>query len=275
MIKTAAGLLILFCIAGQSFPSTVIAHVRGVIADASSHRPLSAAAIIQDYPGNGGVMVQDSAFSDSLGDFQVGILDSNQFSPTLVVEKNGYKSQTVRVPAIDSASGLLLDTIFLVSYTQLDSVTYMISGAVTDTGEEGVRGAIVSIMLSRGAAMIFSREDTASQWGGYYNVSTRLPYQPSPLTVRLQVQMPGFFPADVSQTLPASTQDFVINLVLKRNPSSAMVPVVRQLTKAIAPATRAYTVDGRLLGATMYRFPGMVVVRVLPDGTGRADIQVK
>jgi hypothetical protein len=275
VIKTAAGLLVLFCIAEQSFPANVNVHVHGVIADASSHRPLSAASIIQDYPGNGGVMVQDSAFSDSLGDFQVGILDSNQFAPTLVVEKNGYKTQTVRVPAIDSPSGILLDTIFLVSYTQLDSVTYVISGAVTDTGEEGVRGAIVSIMLSRGAAMIFSREDTASQWGGYYNVSTRLPYQPSPLTVRLQVQMPGFFPADVSQTLPASTEDFVINLVLRRNPSSVMVPVARQLTKAIAPASRTYTVDGRLVSSARLRLCGMIVVRISPDGAGHTNILVK
>lgn len=274
MIRTAEGILFLFILAGQSFPSNMNVRVQGVVADGSNHKPLPAVAIIQEYPGDGGVMVQDSAFSDSLGNFQVGILDSNRLAPALAIEKNGYKSQTLRLPPVDSPGAILLDTIFMIPYTLHDSVTYVISGAVTDTSEEGVRGAIVDITLSRGTATLFSLKDTASQWGGYYNVSTRQPYQPSPVTARVRVQVPGFLAADISQTLAASTQDFVINLELRKNPASVL-PVARSLTKGNVPATRSYTVDGRFLGTTVHRLPGMVVVRVLPDGTGRANIQVK
>jgi hypothetical protein len=275
VIRTAAGILFLFILAGQSFPFSATMHVRGVIADASNHKPLRAAAIIQNYSGFGLTTTQDSVFSDSLGNFQVGILDSNRLAPALAIEKDGYKTQTVRVPSIDFPDDILLDTVFLVPYTLLDSVAYVISGAVTDTDGEGIRGAIVDITLSRGTVTIFSLKDTASQWGGYYNVSTRQPYQPSPVTARVRVQVPGFLAADISQTLAASTQDFVINLDLRKNPASVRVPVARSLTKGKVPATRTYTVNGRLLETAARRFPGMVVVRVLPDGSGRADIQVK
>jgi hypothetical protein len=274
VIRTTAGLLFLLCITGRSFPTSVNSFVRGVIADASGHKPLAAAAIIQEYPGVAGIMVKDSAFSDSQGNFHFAILDSNRFAHSIVVEKDGYKTRTVILPPID-AQNILIDTIFLVRYTTLDSVTYLVSGAVVDTDNEGVRGAVVSIMLSRGAAVIFSIKDTASQWGGYFNVTTRQQFQPSPVTVRVQVQVPGFFPADMSQTLAASAQNFIFNLVLKKNSASTMVPAARTLTKAIIPSARTYTVNGRLVETDIRHMHGMAVVRTFPDGSGRVNVQLK
>jgi hypothetical protein len=186
---------------------------------------------------------------------------------------DGYKTKTVLLPQIDSAY-LQLDTILLVPYTLNDSVTYRVSGAVTDTDDEGVRGAVVSITLSSATAAIFSIIDTTSQWGGYFSATTRQRYQPTPVTVRVIVHMPGFFPADIRQSLAASTQDFVINLVLRKNPASAMVPV-RSLTRTIAVAARTYTINGRLLPTSLHRFAGTVIVRVRPDGSSRANIQLK
>jgi hypothetical protein len=274
VIKIAACLLVLLFSAVQSFSYSPDIKVNGKVADGTNHKPLAAATIIiQGYKGMGGTMFQDSAFSDTQGKFQLVLLDSNRYSPSFFVEKNGYKTRTVMFPPLTTTT-MAIDTIFMVPYTLLDSVMYVVGGAVTDTNDEGVRGAVVSIMLIRNAATIFSVKDTASQWGGYFSVKTRQQYQPLPVTVRLHVEKTGYLSADTSQTLASSTQEFVINLVLKKNPSSVL-PAIRTLTKRIVLSTRTYTVSGRLVETTVRRTPGMIVIRVSPDGSARVNVQLK
>jgi hypothetical protein len=251
-----------------------VIKVNGIVAEGPKHEALAAATIIVQGYKMGGIMFRDSAFSDTQGKFQVTLFDSNRYSASFFVEKSGYKTRTVMFPPLVTPT-IVVDTIFIVPYTNLDSVTYTVSGAVTDTDGEGVRGAIVSIMLTKNAATIFSIKDTASQLGGYFNVTTRQQYQSSPVTVHLHVEKNGFLFADTSQTLASSTQDFVIDLVLKKNPASVL-PAARPLTKAIIPSTRTYTVNGRLVESSAHGTAGgMVVVRVSPDGIGRGIVQLK
>jgi hypothetical protein len=274
VIRAASCLILLFFIAGRSFPNSTKVNVQGVIVESVTNAPVFDATIIQDYPAANGIMLKDSVFSDSQGKFQAALLDSTRFSHSLTFEKDGYKTRTVQFSAQFDPQTVRLDTVFMSPYTVLDTVIYRISGSVTDSDNEAVRGATVSIQLSQQGAALFSVTVTASQLGGYFNVTTRQPYRPFPMTARVQSQAPGFNPADESQTLVSSSPDFVINPVMKRISNSVAV-AVRKLIRATAPVTMNYTINGRKVETGAQRFPGTAVVRLWPDGTGRVDVQLK
>jgi hypothetical protein len=268
--------IFILSIAVQSFPSPVKLTVHGVMADGLTRQSLAAVTIIQDYPGPGGIMIKDSAYSDSQGKFQVLLLDSTHFSHLFTFEKDGFRTRALPLPLPIDPQTIMLDTVFIFRYTTLDSVTYTVTGSVTDTNNEGVRGAVISITLSQDAATLFSAVDSASQWGGYYGVTKKEPYRLSPVTVHIQVQKPGFSPAEMSQTLASSSTDFVLNMVLKKSIASVLPAARRPAAKAIVPGARVYSLDGRLLEMpSAAAHPGTVIIKVSPDGIGHVHIQLK
>jgi hypothetical protein len=253
------------------YPSFANIKISGIIADAATHAALASAAIIvQEYTTIEDWMFQDSVFSDSAGKFLMVLSDSNHFTPSLMVEKNGYKSRSVKLPLLSSGT-TVLDTIFLTSYTLLDSVTYSISGSVTDAKNEAVRGATVAVTLLRGTTAFFSASTMTSQWGGYFNVTSRQPFMQTPVTVRLMTEKPGFISTETSQTLASSTQNFSFAIVLNTSPLS-VVPVSHTVMQTFAASPRSYTVDGRNYGVSGKAPTGRAIVRVLPDGRGRVVV---
>jgi hypothetical protein len=274
LTRIAAFFISLLCIAGLSFSYSAEKKLLGIIGDAIGRKPLTAATIIiQGYKDFGGKMFQDSAFSDSQGKFQLTLHDSDRYTPSVLVEKDGYKTRTVTLPTTGSQN-IMLDTVFMIAYTLQDSLTYSVSGAISDTADQGIRGAIVSVTLSRGAAAFFSVKDTTSQWGGYFNVKTRQQYQKSPVTVHLHVEKTGFLIADTSQTFSSSTQDFVLYYEMKKN-LSAVLPMTRLATRKIATSTLSYSADGRYCGTNRMGAVSRIVIRVSKDGYGRTHVQLR
>jgi hypothetical protein len=254
------------------YPSFANTKITGIVADAATHAVLASAAIIvQEYTIIDDRMFQDSVFSDSAGKFLMVLSDSNHFTPSLMVEKNGYKTRSVKLPLLGSET-TVLDTIFLASYTLLDSVTYSIRGSVTDARNEAVRGATVTVTLLRGTTVFFSAGTMTSQWGGYFNMTTRQPFMQTPVTVRLMTEKPGFISLEKSQTLASSAQNFSFAIVLSKNPSS-VISLSRNVMQTFAASPRSYTVDGRNCGVRGNASTGRAIVRILPDGRGRVGVQ--
>jgi hypothetical protein len=95
--------------------------------------------------------------------------------------------------------------------------------------------------------LLFTAKDTTSQWGGYYNVKSTQNYAPGTITVEVFIEKGGYFSKDTVQTLPSSTQNAVINVVLWPTGSSVL-PQVRMIRKESALPAALYTVDGRYIG---------------------------
>jgi hypothetical protein len=222
------------------------ARINGVIADSATRKPLADASIIaRGYAGVGGIAVNDTAKTDAAGIFFMLLPDKNRYYPALLVEKNGYKSLLRQLPA--GSGNVQLDTLFLVKLSTSDSITYSVSGSVWDTAGTGIRGAVVIVRISNGPALLFTAKDTTSQWGGYYNVKSTQNYAPGTITVEVFIEKGGYFSKDTVQTLPSSTQNAVINVVLWPTGSSVL-PQVRMIRKESALPAALYTVDGRYIG---------------------------
>ena len=222
------------------------ARINGVVADSSTRIPLADASIIaRGYAGVGGIAVNDTVTSDAAGIFFMLLPDKNRYYPSLLVEKNGYRSLVRQLPT--GNSNIQLDTLFLIKLSASDSINYSVSGSVWDTLESGIRGAVVTVRISNGPTLLFTAKDTTSQWGGYYNVRSKQRYAPGAITVEVLVEKPGYFAKDTTQTLPSSTQDAVINVTLWPTGSSAL-PRASVTQKEIALPAAFYTVDGRYMG---------------------------
>jgi len=273
MVRVPACFISLLCAVRLCFSFFPTISLNGVVADASGHKPLSSAAIIiQGYAGIGGTVFQDSVFSDSLGKFHLTLLDSNRYSPSLVVEKEGFKTMSVRLPVL-SAVTLNLDTVFLEPYAQTDSVTYQVSGSVTDVFDDGIRNALVTVTLSQGPAAIASLRDSTSL-GGYYGVSAKRPYLVQPILAHLHVERNGFVVVDTSRSFASSSQSFIFNLVLRRS-QEAVLTRARPLTRAIMSISRTVLVDGRRCDLAGPAWGGRMIVRITQDGSGRLTAQLK
>jgi hypothetical protein len=240
------------------------ARINGVVADASTRIPLADASIIaRGYAGVGGIAVNDTVTSDAAGSFFMLLPDKNRYYPSLLVEKNGYRSVVRQLPT--GNSNIQLDTLFLVKLSASDSITYSVSGSVWDTLETGIRGAVVIVRVSNGPTLLFTVKDTTTQWGGYYNVRSKQPYAPGAITVELLVEKPGYFSKDTTQTLPSSTPDAVINVMLWPTGASVL-PQARMMRKEGAVPAALFTVDGRYRGMYSLRmrqdfFNNVIVVR--------------
>jgi hypothetical protein len=259
---------------GLSFSSSDKIQVSGVVMSISGHAPIAAAAIIQSFQGMGGGTNKDTAFSDSVGRFTMALLDSTLFAHPLLVEKDGYKTQTVMVPPT-ATQAIRLDTIFLVQYSLLDTVTYSMSGTVTDAMDEAVKGAAVSVILSRGTTDLYSVNTSTSQWGGYFSASTRQPFLAAPLTAHIRVEKPGFVSLETSHTLASSSQNFVFTVTLNRSavpvvPHAASAAAVRPQNSALS---RTWTIDGRICRATGQGTAQKIVVRA--SAGGKAGLMVR
>jgi hypothetical protein len=274
VIRITAFFISLLCIAGTCYPSFDKTKISGIIADAGTHAALASAAIIvQEYTIIEDRMFQDSVFSDSVGKFLMTLSDSNHFTPSIAVEKNGYKTRSVKLPLLNSET-VVLDTIFLTPYTLHDSVTYSISGAVTDTGNAAVRGATVTVSMLRDKAAFYSVNTTTSQWGGYFNVTTKQPFLHTPVTVRLKAEKTGFLSTETSQTLASSAQNFSFAIVLNKSPSS-VISASHTVMQTVTASPRSYTVDGRNCGVHGKASTARALVRVLPDRRGRIVVQTE
>ena len=222
------------------------ARINGVVADSATRVPLPNASIIaRGYAGVGGIAVNDTVTSDAAGFFFMLLPDKNRYYPSVLVEKNGYRSLVHQLPT--GNSNIQLDTLFLVKLSASDSITYSVSGSVWDTLETGIRGAIVTVRVSNGPALLFTVKDTASQWGGYYNARSIQRYAPGAITVEVFVEKPGYFAKDTTQTLPSSTPDAVINVMLWPTGASVL-PQARIVRKEVAVPAALFTVDGRYGG---------------------------
>jgi hypothetical protein len=275
MTRISACFVWLLCYAGVCYSFLPTVNLTGYIADAQSHQPVSSAAIIiQVYSGIGGKTFQDSEFSDSQGRFRMTLSDSNRYSPGIIVEKEGYKTISTRLPSLNAPS-LFLDTIFLSRYSQADSVSYSISGTVTNAYGDGIHNALVTVTLSQGPltpALVF-RDSTAL--GGYFTISTKRPYQTTSVLIGLHLEKAGFTPVDTDRTFASSTQSFIFNVQMKRSPE-AVIPVARSLTKAITTVSRTVTINGRrCTAAAGYGRNGQVVVTISREGNARVITQIK
>ena len=222
------------------------ARITGVVADAGTRLPLSGASIIaRGYAGVGGAAVNDTVQSGATGEFFMLQPDKNRYYPSLLVEKDGYRSLLWPLPT--GYTTIRLDTLFLVKLTASDSITYSVSGSVVDTLGTGIRGATVIVRVSNGQNLLFTVRDTTTQWGGYYSVQSRQPYTPGTITVELLVDKPGYFSKDTTQTLPSSTPDALINVTLWPTAASVL-PQARMVRRETALPPACYTVDGRYLG---------------------------
>ena len=247
-------------------------YIRGIVADAVSRHALSQALVIaHGSSGVGGEMVNDTVQSDAAGVFSMRLLLINKYDQSITVEKNGYRPSERLLPT--GGRNVQLDTIFLVALKAGDSVAYTVSGEVSDRFDAGIPGAIVTISLIQNGTVIFSGKDTTSQWGGYYSISTKQPYLTNDMTARVRVVLDGYFPADTSETIPSSTQDIEIYLLLEKR-NSSVLPVARALTKNTRGRALLFTADGRRLQPFSQRpASGFVIERVtMPDGTSSQKI---
>jgi hypothetical protein len=223
--------------------------ISGVVADSITHRPLAGAAIIaQGYAGIGGGTISDTVWTDSLGRFFMQLLTANRYYPSLAIEKNGYRTMDRLLPS--GSRNIQLDTLFIAKLEAGDSVTYIVSGAVTDSTGAGIRSAIVQVKISNGSLLLYSGKDTTSQLGGYYSVTARRPYYPGVVAIEVHVDKDKYFSKDTAQTLPSSSEGAVINIVLFPTPLSVLhliVPAVQRL--ALRPV--CFSVNGRLVGGEL------------------------
>jgi len=237
------------------------ARINGFVADSSTRLPLADASIIaRGYSGVGGIAVNDTVKSDAAGIFIMLLPDKNQYYPSLLVEKNGYRSLLRQLPA--GYGNVQLDTLFLVKLSTSDSITYSVSGSVGDTLETGIRGAVVTVRISNGPALLFTAKDTTSQWGGYYNMRSTQRYAPGAITVEVLVEKTGYFAKDTVQTLPSSTQDAVINVMLWPTGASVL-PRPRMAPKESGLPAALFTVDGRYIGQYMHNVRKGIVNNVI------------
>jgi hypothetical protein len=249
--------------------------VSGTVADASSRKALANCLVIaKGFSGVGGAAVVDTVKSDSEGRFVLRLLSVNHYYPTLLFEKDGYRTFDRQVAI--GTSNIQIDTVYLVKFTTADSITYVVSGAVTDTSESGIRGAVVIVRISNGTTLLYAGKDTTSQWGGYYSVSTKKPYSSGSITVEVRVDKTGYFSKDTLQTLPSSTPTSVMNVVLWSTTAAAL-PVVRVAPLRNIQSAAVYSIDGRYRGiraSTRQTYASAVYI-VGNKGTAQTRVQLK
>lgn len=220
--------------------------ISGIVADSITHRPLAGAAIIaQGYAGIGGGAVSDTVWTDSSGRFFMRLLTANRYYPLLAIEKDAYRTLDRLLPS--GSRTIELDTLLIAKLEAGDSVTYVVSGTVSDSTGAGIRGAIVLVRISNGTLLLFSGKDTTSQLGGYYSVTARRPYYAGTVALEVHVDKDRYFSKDTVQVLPSSSGGAVINVVLFSTPSSVL-RLVGPPVQAAALRPACFSVDGRLVG---------------------------
>jgi len=222
-------------------------RVTGVVADAASHMPIfGASVVVQGIAGVGGAAVSDTARTDSTGSFVLYLLSENRYFASVSVTKDGYRSQEFPLPS--DSRNIQLDTMLIEKFRAGDSITYTVSGAITDSLGSGIRSAIVQVRISNGAVLLFSGKDTSTQLGGYYSLSTKQPYYAGNVDVEVHVDKSKYFSKDTLEVLTSSTQNAVINISLFNAPEAVLVPVaVRRSSFRFSAGAAVFTVDGRLV----------------------------
>ncbi len=239
--------------------------ISGTVADSITHHPLAGAAVIaQGYAGIGGAAVSDTVWTDSSGRFFMRLFTANRYYPLLAIEKDGYRTLDRLLPS--GSQNIELDTLLLEKFEAGDSVTYVVSGTVSDSTGAGIRGAIVLVRISNGTLLLFSGKDTTSQLGGYYSVTARRPYYAGAVSLEVHVDKDRYFSKDTEQVLPSSSGGAVINMVLFSTPLSVL-RLVRAPVQGAALRRACLSVDGRLLGRNAL-MPGLASGVVLYKSDG-------
>jgi|GEM_PF-6332237 hypothetical protein len=247
--------------------------ISGVVADAATHQPLVKAAIIaQGFAGVGGATVSDTIWSDSTGRFRALLSAENYYYASLTVEKDGYRSLDRELPT--GSRNIQLDTLLLVELQAGDTVTYVVSGTVSDSLGAGIGGAIVQVRISNGATLLYEGNDTTSHLGGYYSISTKQHYSPGMLAIEVHVEKQKYFSKDTVQMLPSSTESAVINAVLFTTTLTVLNQPRMTAARSVSPA-KIYSVDGRLIGPASAGARQMLAGKVLlykRDGVSAQEV---
>jgi hypothetical protein len=234
-------------------PSTTLSgdttRVTGIVADAASHVPIfGAMVVVFGIAGVGGAAVSDTARTDSAGAFALYLLSENRYYPSVAVTKDGYRSHEFSLPS--DSRNIQLDTMLIEKFRAGDSITYTVSGAITDSLGAGIRSAFIQVRISNGAVLLFSGKDTSTQLGGYYSLSTKQPYYPGNVDVEVHVDKSKYFSKDTLEVLTSSTQNVVINISLFSAPAGVLVPVaIRRSSFRPSAGAAMFTADGRFVHA--------------------------
>jgi hypothetical protein len=230
-------------------------QVGGVVIDSASGKAVTGALAIFTA---GGMMASsvDSLKTDSQGKFgDKLLLTQGTYRLTWRIESAGYRSRTGTVNLPDS--GVIdMDTVKLVAFTTTDSLTYRISGRITNAQDLGIGGAQVVTVITFDDKAIFT--DTAvssndNRTRGQYSTQTRQAYQTGELVVTITVTADGFTPVTVTRTIPTSTSTITLDAQLA--PETAVLPVnPAQLRRSdLTGPVAVYSLTGKMLGVLQDR----------------------
>lgn len=230
-------------------------NVTGVVLDDADDTPISGALVIVTYGGSGfgGNTLSDTGVTDESGEVDLEMLvtaDLGRINWT--VEAAGYQSKTGTVSVLTQNSASL-DTVRLTAYTSEDSVTYTISGIITDESGNGISGAEVTVTMEYDGEIVFEDVVTSSGSGigfmrGLYSTETRQPYLDGEITVTASVSAADYETSTGSVTVSTSTSQIVIDITLMAEGTAILPEIsVNNGTTEIMGKVSIYTMNGRLI----------------------------
>jgi hypothetical protein len=185
----------------------------------------------------------DTVLTDASGQIAFEIIGTQPVGNVgWVVEADGYASETGNAQV---AAGVAdLGTISLTAFTTADTLTYTVSGSVTDAQGGGLRGETVIVTYESGTTVLAIDTVQSAGGKGNYNSQVLLPYQAGDLTVTVEVAAAGFAPFSESVTVPMSTVDIVVDAALDPEVGIAFGTAAAR-TQVRPDRAAVYTLGGR------------------------------
>jgi hypothetical protein len=242
--------------------------VTGLVVDESSGDSLSGARLIISYRrGFSGPTFTDTAQSGADG--RVALSSLTEAMPTQInwtVGLAGYQAegrfQSVRNDTVN------IGTVRLVAYAPGDSVTYTVSGRVTDEIGGSVADADVIVTIVQGAdTLVFDTVGTMGFGANYTATSEQVPYSTTDVTVTVAVEgIQGYDRYEHQLTVASSTTD--VGMDVQLIPASSVRPSPYARTVRQAETVTLYGLNGRVLART----DGSRLKAVLRGGIGNQPL---
>jgi hypothetical protein len=223
--------------------------VTGTVRDSANNNALQGALGVVSFVtggGIGGTTVRDTGVTLANGTFTLDIVVRQGQVPANVnwtAEKTGYASKSGRATVTNGAANI--GTVLLVAYAATDSLTYAITGRVTNELGFGQTGVQLFVVMTNNGVVVF-RDTVTTNAQGRYTSTTRQPYRTADNVVALAGQVTGYAPVSEQSTTPSSTNAITIDAQLVA--LTAVAPSAAPAARATVKYVMAYSLSGRLLG---------------------------
>jgi len=244
--------------------------VTGRVIDSVANTGLVGASVVISSGGMGGTVL-GTVTTGANGNFSA-ILQVQQVPANILWEAlmDGYVTKSGQTAVANDTAAI--GTVALATYATTDSVTYTVSGRISDSSTTlGIRNAEVVVLVVFGTDTVLLDTVVTNMRGEYTAESGLVPYRAGDNTVTVSVSAAAYAPVTRTITVATSTTEIVVDFALQ--PPSAVVRSAAVTRVASARAAAYYSLSGRRIGAAAGRATqGVQLVLRRVDGTVAAKV---